>query len=131
MGAIRRHRTLFAWIATVAVLCNLAAGLSSPALARSAGSDPWPVELLGPQVICSGSEHGDRAASPDGNDRTAALHCSMCLAAPGFALIVAPGAALLVPAPIAAERFALQFRDVLTNRLRRAGLGSRAPPLSL
>jgi hypothetical protein len=55
----------------------------------------------------------------------------MCLAAPGFALIVAPGAALLVPAPIAAERFALQFRDVLTNRLRRAGLGSRAPPLSL
>jgi hypothetical protein len=51
MGAIRRHRTLFAWIATVAVLCNLAAGLSSPALARSAGSDPWPVELLGPQVL--------------------------------------------------------------------------------
>jgi hypothetical protein len=34
MGAIRRHRTLLAWIAIVAMLGNLAAGLLSPAFAR-------------------------------------------------------------------------------------------------
>jgi hypothetical protein len=129
MGAIRRRRTLFAWIAIVAMLGNLAAGLFSPAIARGAASDPWPVELLGPQVICS--EHSDPAALPDGTPPTPAPHCLMCLTAPGFALVVAPTAAAPLPAPMAAERFALQFRDILVDRLRRAGLGSRAPPFSL
>src|SRR5262245_50757349 len=100
MGAIRRHRTLLAWIAIVAVLGNLAAGLVSPAFARGAASDPWPVELLGPQVICS--EHGDPAALPDGTPPTPAPHCLMCLAAPGFALVVAAAAAAPLPEPIAA-----------------------------
>jgi hypothetical protein len=127
MGAIRRHRTLLAWIAIVAVLGNLAAGLFSPAFAHGAASDHWPVELLGPQVICS--EHGDPAALPGGAPPTPAPHCLMCLAATGVALTVAPTAAALLPPPIAAERFALPFRDVLGERLRRAGLGSRAPPL--
>jgi hypothetical protein len=124
MGAIHRHRTLLAWIAIVAVLGNLAAGLFSPAFAHAAASDHWPVELLGPQLICS--EHGDPAALPGGTPPTP--HCLMCLAATGFALIVAPVAALLPP-PIAADRFALPFGDILVERLRRAGLGSRAPPL--
>jgi hypothetical protein len=129
MGAIRRHRTLFACIAIAAVLVNLAAGLFAPAFARGAASDPWLVELLGPQVICS--EHGDQTALPgESLPPTPALHCLLCLAAPGFAFIVALTAAVLLPPPpIAAEHFALQFRDILADRLRRAGLGSRAPPL--
>ena len=129
MGVIRRHRTPIAWIAIVAVLGNLAAGLFSPAFARGAASDTWPVELLGQQVICS--EHGDRMPNPDGGTPpTAVPHCLMCLAPPVFAFIVAPVAAIpLTPIPIAGEPIPLQLRDTVVDRLRRAGLGSRAPPL--
>jgi hypothetical protein len=129
MGALRRHRTLIAWVAIVALLGNVAAGLFSAAFAQRGASD-WPADLLGPQVICS-EQHGDRTLAPtEGNDPQApATHCLMCLAAPMFALVVALAAVVLLAPPVSRERFALQLRDTLADRLRRAGLGSRAPPL--
>jgi hypothetical protein len=129
MGALRRHRTLIAWVAIVVLLGNVAAGLFSPAFGQRGASD-WPADLLGPQVICS--EHSDQAPVPDDGraPQSPATHCLMCLTAPAFALVVALAAAVLLLAPPAnRERFALQLRVTLADRLRRAGLGSRAPPL--
>jgi hypothetical protein len=128
MGAFRRHRTLIAWFAIAALLGNLAAGLFSPAFGQRATSG-WPADLLGPQVICT--EHGDPAAVPDdGKAPTPATHCLLCITGPVFAFIVALAAAVLLLAPPANHaRFAPQLGDTLTDRLRRAGLGSRAPPL--
>jgi Protein of unknown function (DUF2946) len=128
MGALRRHRTLIAWVAIVALLGNLAAGLFPPAFGQRTASD-WPADLLGPQVICS--EHGDRTTSP-GDDKappTPGPHCLMCLAAPVLALIIALAAAVLLAPPATREPFSLRLYETLADRLRRAGLGSRAPPL--
>jgi len=128
MGALRHHRTLIAWVAIVALLGNVALGLFAPTFGQRGVSD-WPADLLGAQVICS--EHGERAPAPD--DGTApqapAPHCLMCLAAPIFAFIVALAAAVLLTMPLPRARFVLELRDTLADRLRRAGLGSRAPPL--
>jgi hypothetical protein len=127
MGRLRRHRTLIAWVAIAALLGNVAAGLFSPAFGARAASD-WPADLLGPQVICS--EHGDRTMVPDDGKapQTPDAHCLMCLATPAFALIIALAAAVLLSPPATRARCAL-LHDTLANRLRRAGLGSRAPPL--
>jgi DUF2946 family protein len=127
MDGLRRHRRLIAWIAVVALLGNVAASLFSPAFAQRSASD-YPVDLLGPLVICS--EHGTQTlASDDGKAPPApATHCPMCLAPAVFAFILALAAALLLAPPATRERFALAFRDTLEHRLRRAGLGSRAPP---
>jgi Protein of unknown function (DUF2946) len=127
MGALRRHRTVVAWIAIVALLCNVATGLFAPAFGQRSASD-WPADLLGPAVICS--EHGDRATAPDdGRTPDPARHCLMCVVAPVFALLVALAATFLLAPPANRGPVALRLRDVLADRLRRSGLGSRAPPL--
>jgi hypothetical protein len=128
MRALRRHRTLIAWLAIVALLGNVAAGLLAPAFAQRGASD-WPADLLGPQVICS--EHNDQVpASGDGKAPQAPdTHCLMCLAAPALSFIVLVTAAVLLLPPARRTGFALQLYDTLADRLRRAGLGSRAPPL--
>ena len=128
MDGLRRQRTLIASVAIVALLGNVIAGLFSPAFARGNAWD-WPADLLGPQVICS--EHGSQIlGSGNGNSpEPPAKHCPICLAAQAlFALALMAAAFLLVPLP-SGQRFALHHPDRLVDRLRRAGLGSRAPPL--
>src|SRR4030095_7167826 len=64
MGAIRQQRTLIAWIAMLALLGNVVAGMfCSPPLKR-AGAAGYPTELLGALVICS--EHGEQTLPDDG-----------------------------------------------------------------
>jgi hypothetical protein len=128
MDGLRRHRTLVAWVAIVALLGNVAAVLASPAFAQRSASD-YPVDLLGPLVICT--EHGTRTLAPDEGKApdTAGKHCPMCLAPAVFALILAVAGAFLMAPPSNRSRCAFEFRGTLAHRLRRAGLGSRAPPL--
>jgi hypothetical protein len=53
----------------------------------------------------------------------------MCLAAPVLALIIALAAVVLLAPPATREPFSPRLYETLADRLRRAGLGSRAPPL--
>jgi Protein of unknown function (DUF2946) len=128
MAALRRHRALIAWLAIVALLGNVAASLLAPAFAQP-GAPDWPADLLGPQVICS--EHSDQVpASGDGKaPQGPDTHCLMCLAAPALSFIAAVAAAVLLTPPTSRTCSALRLYDTLADRLRRAGLGSRAPPL--
>jgi hypothetical protein len=128
MGGLRRCKVLIAWVAILALLGNFLGGFSSATLAQGSASD-YPVDLLGPLVICS--EHGAQTAPPD--DGTApegpGKHCPMCLAAAVFAFIALLAAAALLAPLGAGRRVTFQFGVTFADCLRRPGLGSRAPPL--
>jgi hypothetical protein len=128
MGKIRRHRTLIGWIAIVALLSNVVAGLFCSAPSK-AGPFDYPQDLLGAMVICT--EHGvQMLASGDGEGGKApGKPCQLCLAAAAIALLlvfVALGSLLPLPP---SRRNAFEFVPTFAGGLRRAGLGSRAPPL--
>jgi hypothetical protein len=129
MGGLRRHRTLIGWVAVLALLGNVVGGLFCSASAK-AGPFDYPADLAGAFVICS--EHGAQLPAPAGNDEPKAPNkpCPLCLAAAAAALVLAFAAAWsLVPLPTS-RPLAFDFTPALRDALRRAGLGSRAPPLS-
>jgi hypothetical protein len=128
MGGLRRHRTLIGWIAVVALLGNVVAGAfcSMPA---KAGPLDYPPDLAGAFVICS--EHGSQMPAPAGDDEPTAPGklCPLCLAAAAAALVLAFAfLSSLLPLPTNGV-IAFDFTPALRDALRRAGLGSRAPPL--
>ncbi len=128
MGGLRRHRTLIGWVAVVALLGNVIGGAfcSMPA---KAGPFDYPPELAGVMVICT--EHGVQtlASGLDDEQQKPSKLCQLCLAAAGFAVVLA-FAALGIRIPLPTDRrIAIDFIPTFAGRLRRAGLGSRAPPL--
>jgi hypothetical protein len=128
MGEFRRHRAWIAWVAIIAVLSNVVGAFAFSNFAQPGASD-YPVDLLGPLVICTG--HGLQAAPSDDGKAPEApgKHCPMCLTPSVFALIIALVAAALL-APLSVERrFAPHLCATFADGLRRSGLGSRAPPL--
>jgi len=129
MGGLRRHRTLIGWIAVVALVGNVVGGLFCSASAK-AGPFDFPPDLAAAFVICS--EHGAQLPAPAGDDEPKAPNkpCPLCLAAAAAALGVACAAAWSrAPLPTSGA-VAFDFTPALRDALRRAGLGSRAPPLS-
>jgi hypothetical protein len=130
MEGLRQHRTFVAWIAILALLGNVAAGLFCSVSHKRDGLG-YPPELLALMVICT--EHGERALADDGVagglPDAPAKPCALCLAAAGLTLILAL-AALLAFVPVAGiRRIASTFAVPFADGLRRNGLGSRAPPL--
>jgi hypothetical protein len=125
MERIRRHRALIAWIALVALLGNLAAGmLCSPQL-KPDNSD-LPRELLATMVICT--SHGEQLPGDD-TAPPPSPPCQICVAVVAVTLILLV-AALLGRLPPARPRwFAIHLVLAVPGILRRDGLGSRAPPL--
>ena len=130
MGGLRRHRTLIGWIAVVALLGNVVGGLFCSASAK-AGPFDYPPDLAAAFVICT--EHGAQApaaAAGDDEPKAPGKPCPLCLAAAAVALVLTFAAAWsLIPLP-ANGAIAFDFVPALADALRRAGLGSRAPPLS-
>jgi hypothetical protein len=125
MGGIRNHRTLIAWVALLALAGNLAAGMFCPIPFKSAPLD-MPAELAAAMVMCA--DHQETAPA-DNQVPAPSKPCQICTAATllSFILIVA---ALLGFVPAARPRwFASRCLFALADELRRAGLGSRAPPL--
>jgi Protein of unknown function (DUF2946) len=128
MRGFRRHRTLIGWITVVALLGNVVGGLFCSASAK-AGPFDYPPDLAAAMVICT--EHGAQMLVPAGDDEKApGKPCPLCLAAAAVALLLTFAAAWsLVPFP-ASRPIAFDFVPAFADSLRRAGLGSRAPPLS-
>ena len=127
MGALRRNRGLIAWVVSVALMGNLAAVMLCCA-PKTAASD-YPVDLLGPLVICT--DHGITTTSaqddlaPEPSAKVCPLYTTPALAA------VAVDLALERITPPTRQRPAFDFIIVTTaDELRRLGLESRAPPLS-
>jgi hypothetical protein len=125
MGIVRRNRVLIAWMAMVVLMSNLVAALLCSAPAKhGATTDP----LLGALIICT----ADGAEIVPANDQNAppSQPCQLCTTVIGPSLVplVATLAWLLVP-PIR-RPFGFNARSLLQFWPCRAGLGSRAPPLS-
>jgi hypothetical protein len=126
MEAIRRRRSLVAWIITFALLGNVvAAGLCAsfqPAERLANATD-----LLGAFVICS--SHGEQTTPSDERTPPPAKPCQLCTAAISIAIaIMAAAVGLLIP--IQTEMLIpLCCRSTRARVLLRGALGSRAPPL--
>ena len=123
---VRGYRSVWSCVAVVALICNVIASAfcCAPSSARkTVFVDP----TLGAIPLCTTDFAGNNdGKKPDGTKH----HCPICLAAANKALTV-PGITL----PVAPKTFALATatRDedpAIPHRLRLAGLGSRAPPLS-
>jgi hypothetical protein len=129
---LRRFKFPVASIAIVGLLANLvvAALCCVPAKTNSGFSD-YPVDLLGPLVLCSGHS-ADAASSDDApNPNPPAKPCPICMTSVAVALLVVALTFALLLAPARNSRFATYgFIETLADQLRRSGLGSRAPPLS-
>ena len=126
MRSIRQHRALIAWIALVALIGNLAVAMACSVPVKKQTSD-YPVELLGALVICS--EHGETTLPDDGGAPPPSKPCQLCSAALSFTLVLAVAVLFgLMPLP-RSEPMRLGFVATFADRLFRAGLGSRAPPL--
>ena len=126
MGTIRRQRILIAWIATLALLGNVVAGMFCVApLKRDVG---YPSDLLGAMVICS--EHGEQTLPDDGGAPPAPTKpCQVCTAVASLLVTFILGV-LLALLPLApGERVTANVLLAIARPRCRAGLGSRAPPL--
>jgi hypothetical protein len=125
MVGIRQYRALIAWVALVALVGNLAAGLFCPLPLKSAALDV-PPELAAAMVMCE--SHG---APAPGDDPASAptKPCQICTAATLLSFIVLAAALLGLVAPARPRWFASRIVSALADDLRRAGLNSRAPPL--
>ena len=125
MGGIRRYRALIAWVALVALVGNLAAGMLCFVPLKSAALD-LPPELAAAMEMCA--DHSKPAPA----DEPAPAHtkqCQICTAATLLSFILLVAALLGLVAPARPRWFASRFVSVLADDLRRAGLNSRAPPL--
>jgi hypothetical protein len=124
MGAIRQQRTLIAWIAIVALLGNVVAGLFCASTGPVAVDDPS--SLLG--VLCT--SHGEDTAPNDGGMQPPPTKpCQICITVASFVLVYALVAlALLMPLPVSL-RNAFPSLPPLLSAIRSGALGSRAPPL--
>jgi hypothetical protein len=124
MGTIRHHRTLIAWLALAALIGNLAAGLFCSVPLRSPSLDP-----LAGAVICT--SHGEQAPADENGapPPPPSKPCQICTAAVALSLILFATALLgLLPKP-RPRWAAFRLVTAVAHRLRRNGLGSRAPPL--
>ena len=117
MGGIRRHRTLIAWLALAGMIVNLAVAFACCIPTKPIGD--YPVELLGALVICS--DDGGAPALPK--------PCPMCSVALSFTLAAVAAILLGLLTPPRSEPMPVAFVGTCADRLLRAGLGSRAPPL--
>jgi hypothetical protein len=128
MGALRRNRGLIAWVVSVALMGNLAAVMLC--CAPKAAAFDYPVDLLGPLVICT--DHGITTTSaqddlaPDSSAKVCPLYTTPALAAVAVDL----GTALERITPPTHQQLAFDFIVTTADELRRLGLESRAPPLS-
>ena len=125
MGGIRQYRALIAWVALVAFVGNLAAGMLCPLPLKSAALD-MPAELAAAMVMCASHD------APAPADDPAPVHtklCQICTAATLLSFVLLVAALLGLVAPARPRWFASRFVSVLADDLRRAGLNSRAPPL--
>jgi hypothetical protein len=128
MGILRGYRGLIAWVVSVALVGNLAA-LMLCCVPKTAASD-YPVDLLGPLVICT--DHGVKtmSAQEDLAPESSAKVCPL-YSTPALAPVVSTlDTALERIALPARQRLAFDFILTKADELRRLGLESRAPPLS-
>jgi hypothetical protein len=125
MGGIRQYRALIAWVALIALVGNLAAGMFCSVPLKSAALD-LPPDLAAAMVICS--SHGEQAPGDDPTP-VPSKPCQICTAATLLLLILLVAALLGLVAPARPRWFAFRFIPAPADGLRRAGLGSRAPPL--
>jgi hypothetical protein len=125
MGAFRRQRFLVAWIAIFGLITNLAvAALCCEPVKAPAGPD-----LVDTSATCLHHDDAVPQQVDEGNaPQPVAKPCPLCVATAAVALALAIGA-LLGLIVIAPTRFAFEFVSTSRDHLRRAGLGSRAPPL--
>jgi hypothetical protein len=127
VGSFRRHRLIVSTVASLALLGNLIAAVVCclPSKSDLAG---YPTALLGPLVLCSHAADSPSPADGPSPDQPTKC-CPLC--APSFAavLIIAltllTGLLLISPSRLVPGG----VFPTLADRLRRAGLGSRAPPL--
>lgn len=126
MGGIRRHHTLIAWLALAGMIVNLAVAFACCIPAKPAGD--YPAELLGALVICF--EHGTQTLPDDDGAPAPLKPCPMCSVALSFTLAAVAAILLGLLTPPRSEPIPLVFIATFADRLLRAGLGSRAPPLS-
>jgi hypothetical protein len=128
MGILRGYRGLIAWVVSVALVGNLAA-LMLCCVPKTAASD-YPVDLLGPLVICT--DHGIKTTSaqedlaPESSAKVCPLSTTPALAA--IAVNLDTALERITPPP--RQRPAFDFILTKADELRRLGLESRAPPLS-
>jgi uncharacterized protein YjeT (DUF2065 family) len=129
MGALRRHRFLIAWIAVIGLMTNLAAAALCCVPDKTAAPDNQ-ITVVDDFAIClhdgAAPLQRDEGTAPE----PAVKPCLHCLATPAVAFVLALGAIFGLIAGPARTRIAFGFIPVPDDDLRRAGLGSRAPPLS-
>jgi hypothetical protein len=124
MGVFRRRRFLIAWIAIFGLITNLAvaAFCCEPAKAAAAGPDDTFATCL--------HDAGEPLQVDEGNaPQPLAKPCPLCVATAAVTLALAIGALLGLIGIAACPRFTFDFISISGDDLRRAGLGSRAPPL--
>jgi hypothetical protein len=125
MGGIRQYRALIAWVALVALVGNLAAGMLCFVPLKFAALD-LPPELAAAMEMCA--DHG-KPAPGDDPVPAPSKPCQICTAATLLSFILLVAVLLGLVAPARPRWFASRFISTLADELRRAGLGSRAPPL--
>ena len=125
MSGIRQYRALIAWVALVALVGNLAAGMLCFVPLKSAALD-LPPELAAAMEMCA--DHG-KPVPGDDPVPAPSKPCQICTAAILLSLTLLVAALLGLIAPARPRWFASRFVPSLADGLRRAGLSSRAPPL--
>jgi hypothetical protein len=128
MAGLRDRRLLIAWIAILGLISNLAAAALCCVPAKSAAEKQ--LSILGEFALCL-HDGVQAAAQLDDSEPTqpAAKSCPLCLATATAALVLVAGVILGLIVISAGARFSFDFIAIAHEELRRAGLGSRAPPL--
>lgn len=126
MGAFRRRRFLIAWIAIFGLMTNLAVAALCCAPVKAAAAGP---DLVDTFATCL-HDAGEPLQVDEGNaPQPLAKPCPLCVATAAVTLALAIGALLGLISIAPRLRLAFDFISISVDDLRRAGLGSRAPPL--
>lgn len=130
MGILRRNRTLFSWIAAIALAGNMIASALCCAPSVKSGSALVP-DLFGAIVVCTAD--GLKSFVPgDSTDHrgsgNAKSHCPQCVMAAAFALLFVAALLGLLVARLSIVvlppfRLRLTFEDLFPS-----GPSSRGPP---
>jgi hypothetical protein len=128
MAAIRHRKALFVWLAIAALLGNVVTGIICSGPTKRQSID-YPSDLLGALIICS--EHGAQVLPSDDGDNPElpTKPCQICMTAVGFAFILVLAAMSVLVLVARDRRIIFDFIATFADAIRRAGLGSRAPPL--